>query len=190
MRTYIAALMLLVTLGLVSCGGGNEGASTGTPVVAQATIASWCSNFNFLGGGTGSTNICGCANSSTFGGSGPALNQSQENACTTAIYSADNAQCSALGGLTVSYKTAENYLLEEGRLSCLFPAYASPPNPWTVYSNGGCVNSINVLNRAQLRACYDAIGGWVTIMQCTALGGSFSPITGYYPYGNCNIMGQ
>ena len=190
MRIYITTLMLVVTLGVVSCGGGNETASSGTPVVAQATIASWCSNFNFLGGGTGSTNICGCANSSTFGGSGPSLNQGQENACTTAIYTADNAQCSALGGLTVSYKTAENYLLEEGKLSCLFPAYASPPNPWTVYSNGGCANSINMLNRAQSRACYDAIGGWVTIMQCTALGGSFSPFYMQSIYGNCNIMGQ
>ena len=90
--------MLAVTLVLTSCGGGNDGASTGTPVVAQATIASWCSNFNFQYGGTGSTNICGCANSSTFGGSGPALNQSQEIACIYAIYTVDNAQCSALGG--------------------------------------------------------------------------------------------
>jgi len=39
MRTYLTALMLAVTLGLVSCGGGNDGASTGTPVVAQMTIS-------------------------------------------------------------------------------------------------------------------------------------------------------
>ena len=33
-----ALLFLLATLGLVSCGGGNDGASTGSPVVAQVTI--------------------------------------------------------------------------------------------------------------------------------------------------------
>jgi len=186
-KKLLVLLFSLASLALVSCGGGNDGASTGTPVVAQATIASWCSNFNFQYGGTGSTNICGCANSSTFGGSGPALNQSQEIACIYAIYTVDNAQCSALGGVT-----------EEGTLSCLFPANASPPNPWTVYSNGGCVNSVSFsrytggpnLTKPQMRACYDAIGGWMTTWQCTALGGSFSPITDYYPYGNCNIMGQ
>jgi hypothetical protein len=40
-RTYITAFMLVVTLGLVSCGGGNDGASTetkSTPLNAQMTI--------------------------------------------------------------------------------------------------------------------------------------------------------
>jgi hypothetical protein len=94
MRSYITALMLLATLGLVSCGGGNEGASTGTPVVAQATLWSPYANG-------------GCANSQTFEvGSGPALTQAQQTACTNALTNASNmvnpvsayAQCNALGG--------------------------------------------------------------------------------------------
>jgi len=36
MRTYLISLLIILTL--TSCGGGNDGASTGSPVVAQATI--------------------------------------------------------------------------------------------------------------------------------------------------------
>ena len=39
MRSYITALMLLATLGLVSCGGGNDGASTGSSVTATPVVA-------------------------------------------------------------------------------------------------------------------------------------------------------
>ena len=37
MRTYITAFMLVVTLGLVSCGGGNDVASSGASAVSAAT---------------------------------------------------------------------------------------------------------------------------------------------------------
>lgn len=36
MRTYITALMLVITLGLVSCGGGNDVASSGASAVSAA----------------------------------------------------------------------------------------------------------------------------------------------------------
>ena len=36
MRTYITTLMLVVTLGLVSCGGGNDVASSGATAVSAA----------------------------------------------------------------------------------------------------------------------------------------------------------
>jgi len=39
MRTYITALMLVTTLGLVSCGGGNETSSNSASIVGQATFA-------------------------------------------------------------------------------------------------------------------------------------------------------
>ena len=39
MRTYITAFMLVVTLGLVSCGGGNDVASSGASAVSAATNA-------------------------------------------------------------------------------------------------------------------------------------------------------
>ena len=40
MRTYITSLMLVVTLGLVSCGGGNDVASSGASAVSAAAPAS------------------------------------------------------------------------------------------------------------------------------------------------------
>ena len=58
MRSYLTALMLIATLGLASCGGGNDGASTGTPVVAQITIAQ---------------TVEACTASATYGGTGPLL---------------------------------------------------------------------------------------------------------------------
>ena len=116
MRTFITAFMLVATLGLVSCGGGNDVASTGAsavsaaapvtsttatepkvngqidertgvaPVAAQATIWTPYSNG-------------GCANSGSFGGSGPMLNATKQAACSNAISNATiNPQCSALGG--------------------------------------------------------------------------------------------
>jgi len=39
MRTYLTALMLLATLGLVSCGGGNDVASSGATAVSAAASA-------------------------------------------------------------------------------------------------------------------------------------------------------
>jgi hypothetical protein len=118
MRTYLTALMLMATLGLASCGGGNDGASTGTPVVAQATL-------------------------------------------------------------------------------CTAPACPSPPNPWTVYSNGGCGNTSTYgwgntgpsLTPAQLNACNTALNNvsniQQNIQQCTALGGY---ATGNYYSGTCSWL--
>ena len=40
MRTYITAFMLVVTLGLVSCGGGNDVASSGATAVSAAAPTS------------------------------------------------------------------------------------------------------------------------------------------------------
>jgi ABC-type phosphate transport system substrate-binding protein len=124
MRPYL--ISLLATLALVACGGGNDVASTGAaavsaaapstttastepkvnrqidertsvaPVVAQATIAPWCSNY-------GGVNICGCLNSTIFGGTGRAFTPAQLNACDNALaYATTNALCSSLGGLQCS----------------------------------------------------------------------------------------
>ena len=67
---------------------------------------------------------------------------------------------------------------------------------WTVYSNGGCGNSVSVnlfangpsITNAQVRACITAAGYAQTLAQCNALGGSFSP---YFPqsiYGSCTVQ--
>jgi hypothetical protein len=84
-KKLLVLLFSLATLGLVSCGGGNDGASTGTPVVAQATI--WTPTANG-----------GCGNSWSYDGNGPPLNPTQQTACTNASNTANQTQCSALGG--------------------------------------------------------------------------------------------
>ena len=107
MRIYITALMLIATLGLASCGGGNDVASNGqidertgvAPVVGQMTVASWCSTYSNSALGSINWNVCGCGQSSSFGGSGSALNNSQFAACSFAFSDAfSNAQCTSLGG--------------------------------------------------------------------------------------------
>ena len=129
MRTYITALILAATLALVSCGGGNDVASSGAtaasaaaststttpteaklngqvdertgvaPVGAAMTIASWCSTYTNSAAGVINWNVCGCGQSSSFGGSGPALNMNQNLACNLAFSGAfSKAQCTSLGG--------------------------------------------------------------------------------------------
>ena len=165
MRTYITTLLLATTLGLMSCGGGNDVASSGAtavsaaaststttptepkvngqidertgvaPVVAAMTIAQTVTacEASAAFGGTGPLVIdvlnptqqsnptlqqCwdalpgyawglpwvvtlygGCARSSSFGGSEPALTLAQKSACITAVDKAENLeQCFSLGG--------------------------------------------------------------------------------------------
>ena len=127
MRTYITALILAATLALVSCGGGNDVASSGAsavsaaapstptteakvngqvdertgvaPVAAQMTVASWCSTYSNPAAGFINWNVCGCGQSSSVGGSGSALNMNQQAACDLAFSDAfSKAQCTSLGG--------------------------------------------------------------------------------------------
>jgi hypothetical protein len=78
MRIYLTALMLVTTLGLVSCGGGNQSSSTGSSVTAQATTAT----------------VLACNASASFGGAGPALTDTTNptlEACNAAIAFTCNA---------------------------------------------------------------------------------------------------
>jgi hypothetical protein len=85
-KKLLVLLFSLASLALVSCGGGNDGASTGTPVVAQATL------FNPTANG-------GCGNSTNLGGSGETLTATQFTACSNALIAATTVnQCIALGG--------------------------------------------------------------------------------------------
>jgi len=121
-KRLLVLLFSLASLALVSCGGGNDVASSGTtavsaaapatntspastpstaatepkvngqvdeqtgvaPVAAQMTV--WTP---YLNGGRG--------NSSSFGGTGPALTNAQNRACFLAFLASTNTQCSALG---------------------------------------------------------------------------------------------
>jgi len=85
MRIYITTLMLAVTLGLVSCGGGNQSSSTGASVTAQATTAT----------------VSACNASASFGGAGPLLTDTTNptlEACNAAIAFTCNAS-TTFGGI-------------------------------------------------------------------------------------------
>ena len=128
-KKLLVLLFSLATLGLASCGGSNDIAASGTsavsaaaststttpteaklngqvdertgvaPVVAQMTVASWCSTYSNPAAGVINWNVCGCGQSSSFGGSGPALNMNQNLACNLAFSGAfSKAQCTSLGG--------------------------------------------------------------------------------------------
>ena len=122
MRTYITTL-LVATLGLVSCGGGNDVASSGAtavsaaaptsttttteaklngqidertgvaPVVARMDIAKSCSNYEGF-------NVCGCGYFGNFFGR-------RGDACRSAINNATAQNCNALGATWVQ---PDNYL--------------------------------------------------------------------------------
>ena len=124
MRSYITTLMLVATLGLISCGGGNDVTSSGATAVSAAapvttndatTTASTPTEPKINGQVDERTGVApvaaqatiwtpysngGCLNNATFGGFwGPPLTQAQYNTC---IYVLDitttAAGCSALGG--------------------------------------------------------------------------------------------
>jgi hypothetical protein len=182
-------LFLLATLVLTSCGGGNETASTGSSVTAQATTAT----------------VLACNASTSFGGAGPLLTVATNptlEACNAAIAFTCNAS-TTFGGTEPALTEATSPSLK----TCLAVMNESNSNGakvlagqatiWTPYSNGGCGNSSSYygsgpyLNNAQYRACDKAIIAAQTPAQCTALGGSFSPFTQQfypdYPYGICNF---
>ena len=128
-KKLLVLLFSLATLGLASCGGSNDIAASGTsavsaaaststttpteaklngqvdertgvaPVGAAMTIASWCSTYTNSAAGVINWNVCGCGQSSSFGGSGSALNMNQQAACDLAFSDAfSKAQCTSLGG--------------------------------------------------------------------------------------------
>ena len=123
MRTYLTALILAATLALVSCGGGNDVASSGAsavsaaapstptteakvngqvdertgvaPVVARMDIAKSCSNYEGF-------NVCGCGYFGNFFGR-------RGDACRSAIGNATAQNCNALGATWLqpdNYQTA------------------------------------------------------------------------------------
>jgi hypothetical protein len=172
MRIYINALMLVTTLGLVSCGGGNETTSTGTSVTAQATTAT----------------VTACNASSSFGGAGPLLTDTTNptlEACNAAIAFTCNASVTyggtepALTATTIpSLKTCiaalDEFNPNGGKV------LAGQATIWTPYSNGGCANSVffggsgPMLNATRQAACLNAINNATIQPQCLALGGFFN----------------
>ena len=118
MRSYITAFMLAATLGLLSCGGSNDIAASGTTAVSAAastpttTPTTEAKVNGQVDERTGVAPVVaaltawsptangGCGNSSFWGGlgTGPALTPTQQNACANALTNASTSQCTALGG--------------------------------------------------------------------------------------------
>jgi len=124
-KKLLLLLLSLASLALVSCGGGNDIASSGASAVSAAApttasvspaVTSPLSTIELKVNGqiderTGVAPMAaqmtiwtvysngGCANSSSFGGWGQPLTSAQMYACEIATMNAStNAQCSALGG--------------------------------------------------------------------------------------------
>ena len=134
MRTYITALILAATLALVSCGGGNDVASTGASAVSAATstastpaIPTTEAKVNGqIDERTGVAPVAamtlwsptangGCGNSSSFKGSGPALTPTQQSACTNAILGLScTGACNNPGG---SYLLADQCIFMGGAVN-------------------------------------------------------------------------
>jgi hypothetical protein len=100
----------------------------------------------------------GCLNSSSYGGSGPALSAAWQSACNNALFNATtNPQCNALGG---------NW---QDQSECNYSAYA----------NGGCAKSSSfggsgpALNAAQQYACGEALTYASNTSECSQLGGNY-----------------
>ena len=131
-KKLLVLLFSLTSLALMSCGGGNDVASTGASAVSAAASAT----------------------------------------TTTATEPKVNGQIDERTGVA--------------------PA-AAQMTVWTVYSNGGCGNSISVnlfnigppITNAQVRACITAALYAQTLAQCTALGGTFYPGN---IYGGCIVQ--
>ena len=123
-KKLLVLLFSLATLGLASCGGGNDVASSGATAVSAAAPASNASPASApstaateakLNGQvderTGVAPVVaqttifnptangGCANSTNLGGSGETLTATQFTACSNALIAATTVnQCIALGG--------------------------------------------------------------------------------------------
>jgi hypothetical protein len=117
-KKLLVLLFSLASLALVSCGGGNDSASTGTPEVAEVA---WSPQSNG-----------GCGNSSSFNGSGPALTPTQQTACTNAIlglpWSGFNTynQCISMGGTVASFSSTQYQCASNGSLpNCVIPSQAN-----------------------------------------------------------------
>ena len=114
MRTYITALILAATLALVSCGGGNDVASSGASAVSAAAPSTPTTEAKVNGQIDERTGVApvvaaatiwsptangGCGNSWSYDGNGLPLTNAQQCACNNALNNAKNLQtCSAVGG--------------------------------------------------------------------------------------------
>ena len=169
-RKLLVLLFSLTSLALTSCGGGNDGASTGTPVVAQITIAQ---------------TVEACTASATYGGTGALL---------TATTAPTLAQCAAaLPGIATGNPWtvySNGGCWNSSNFSGGGPTLTSAQNNacgggWSPTAYGGCMPNMMALPLALLQSCVGAAGNVSSSQQCSALGGSWScSFLGSYACGN------
>ena len=202
MRTYLTAFMLLATLGLASCGGSNDVASSGATAASAAASTSTTTPTEAKLNGqvdertgvapvvaamTIAQTVVACTASATYGGTGALL---------TATTAPTLAQCAtALPGYatgnpwTVYSNTgcgdASNF--SGGGPTLTSAQYNACVVPWSPTAYGGCYKSSNwaALSLAQQQTCVNALGNVSSSQQCSALGGSWScSFLGSYACGN------
>jgi hypothetical protein len=144
MRTYITALILAATLALVSCGGGNDVASSGATAASAAASTSTTTPTEAKLNGqvderTGVAPVVaaltvwsptangGCGQSSSYGyeNPGPSLTPAQFNACNNAFNNVSTIQlCNALGGFPSGNNSTGScgWLLYGGYTNSWYPA--------------------------------------------------------------------
>jgi len=201
-KKLLVLLFSLASLGLVSCGGGNDVASSGAsavsaaapatttepkvngqvdertgvaPVVAQATLCTgpcpsppnpWTVYYGV------------CAKSTTFGGSDRPLTPAQKSACITEVAQATVAQTVEACEASASYGGTGPRFTDPIIQHCwdALPGYAWG-SPWLVTFFGGCARSSSfggsepALTLAQKDACITALNNAENLEQCLSLGG-------------------
>jgi hypothetical protein len=175
MRTYITAFMLVATLGLVSCGGGNDVASTGASAVSAAASA------------TTTTATASTPSTPATTATEPKVNGQVDErtgvAPVVASMTLAHTVTACLASMTYGGTGPLLYggtgpLLGRTTTPTLAQCSAALPSAWTIYSNGGCATSMSFfggnkpyLPNYQYTACEYAIGDALTNAECEALGG-------------------
>ena len=172
MHAYITTLLLATTLILVSCGGGNDVASSGASAVSAAAPASNASPTSTPSTAATEPKVNGQVDERT--GVAPVV------ASMTLAHTVTACLASmTYGGTGPLLYPGTGPLLGRTTAPTLAQCSAVLPSAWTVYSNGGCGASMSFfgggpwLTNTLYNACAYAISDALTNAECDALGGYY-----------------
>ena len=169
-KKLLVLLFSLVSLGLVSCGGGNDVASTGATAVSAAASATTTTATASAPSTSATTATEPKVNGQIDERTGVAPVAAQMTIAQTPTACMASATYGGTGPLLTTTTTPTL-----AQCSAALPGIATG-NPWTVYSNGGCATSSSLggtgpaLTQSQLSACNNAMSSATTRSQCSALG--------------------
>jgi hypothetical protein len=170
-KKLLILLFSLASLALVSCGGGNDGASTGTPVVAQVTVAL-----------AGEVSSCGSI-PIVYARNGAYYSKLNQCRSSYEVLKAPQPGQTGIGMMCIVLPPPEPVAGAVGacQVGMIQTVIAALP-VWSPTANGGCGKSSSfggtgpVLNAAQQQACGEAFSEAFTdeynASQCSALGGN------------------